>query len=135
MAIIKEEVWYLPALNIQNNQTDSTYGCLRMLLTSLGCSCMLIGMKVSINISEEMYGKIKGLSEESLRPLALEIVYWLQKGLSSEGVKSGDKVPSQTRNKTKKEVDSREDILDELLDSGKVSKGTQNIDGFKTYFK
>ena len=96
---------------------------------------MLIGMKVSINISEEMYGKIKGLSEESLRPLALEIVYWLQKGLSSEGVKSGDKVPSQTRNKTKKEVDSREDILDELLDSGKVSKGTQNIDGFKTYFK
>jgi DNA replication protein DnaD len=96
---------------------------------------MLIGMKVSINISEEMYGKIKGLSEESLRPLALEIVYWLQKGLSSEGVKSGDKVPSQTQNKTKKEVDSRKDILDELLDSGKVSKGAQNIDGFKTYFK
>ena len=129
MATMKEEKGYLPALNMRINQTDTTYRCLQMLLTSLGCSCMLIGMKVSINISEEMYGKIKGLSEESLRPLALEIVYWLQRGLSKEGVKSEIKVPSAKRDEPKKK------ILDELLDRGKVSKGVQNVDGFKTYFK
>jgi len=90
-------------------------------------------MKITITIPQEVYEKLE--VDRGLVPRATYIQQLIRGVFSKEGPKLESKVPSRTQNKTKKEVDSRKDILDELLDSGEVSKGVQNIEGFKTYFK
>lgn len=105
-----------------------------------GNGCTILGMskQMSITISDEIYERLRVSSEESMRPIATEAVYRIKVGLG-EGFNRGDGIKDRVKVKDGVPTE-KEDKLDKLVRSGVIKKGvkelpSQDIGGFKTYFK
>jgi len=100
--------------------------------------------KVMLTVPDEIYVLLEGASEESMRPIATEALYRMKLGLSKElAVSFGDKIVGVSTEgfiTDKKEVKPKREKLDKLVKDGVVKRGvkelpSQEVEGFKTYFK
>ena len=100
--------------------------------------------KVMLTVPDEIYVLLEGASEESMRPIATEALYRMELGLSKElAVSFGDKIVGVSTEgfiTDKKEVKPKREKLDKLVKDGVVKRGvkelpSQEVEGFKTYFK
>ena len=100
--------------------------------------------KVMLTVPDEIYVLLERASEESMRPIAMEALYRMKLGLSKElAVSFGDKIVGVSTEgfiTDKKEVKPKREKLDKLVKDGVVKRGvkelpSQEVGGFKTYFK
>ena len=100
--------------------------------------------KVMLTVPDEIYVLLEGASEESMRPIATEALYRMKLGLSKElAVSFGDKIVGvgvEGFITDKKGIKPKREKLDKLVKDGVVKKGvkelpSQEVEGFKTYFK
>jgi len=100
--------------------------------------------KVMLTVPDEIYVLLEGASEESMRPIATEALYRMKLGLSKElAVSFGGKIVGVSTEgfiTDKKEVKPKREKLDKLVKDGVVKRGvkelpSQEVEGFKTYFK
>ena len=62
------------------------YICYKHLLTSLGIFGMLLIMKrITITLDDSIFEQLRAASEESMRPVATEVLYRVKLGLSGGG--------------------------------------------------